>query len=163
VLGRALPRLAAGRSAFVLGNPDVPHSWTYVGDVGEVVVAAALTPAAHGRPWHVPTATVLTQRQLLSRAAQIAGYRPARLRAATRPLVGALGLVSGEMRAIGDVLYQFQAPFILDAGDAEQVLGVSATPTDVAIAMAVGLEPAAASAAGGAGDKRDSAGLSPVD
>lgn len=52
-----LPKVLAGQSALVPADLDVPHSWTYVGDVARTLVAAAADEQAWGRAWHVPTAS----------------------------------------------------------------------------------------------------------
>ena len=41
----------------VLGDPDVPHSRTYVPDVGRTLAVLGTDERAWGRPWHVPSAT----------------------------------------------------------------------------------------------------------
>jgi nucleoside-diphosphate-sugar epimerase len=40
----------------------------------------------------------------------------------------ALGLVSGPMKELGDTLYQFRYPYILDTSHSERVLGLEPTP-----------------------------------
>ena len=49
-------RLARGASARVVGDPDQPHSFTYVPDVARALVSVAEADDAMGQAWNVPNA-----------------------------------------------------------------------------------------------------------
>ena len=51
-----LPALDAGRAAYAPANVDLPHSFTYTGDMARTMIALAHDERAWGRAWHAPTA-----------------------------------------------------------------------------------------------------------
>jgi nucleoside-diphosphate-sugar epimerase len=65
---RSIPRLLAGRTVSVLGDPDAPHSWTYLPDIAAALVTLGADERACGRPWHVPTASPPSRRPRCGRS-----------------------------------------------------------------------------------------------
>lgn len=59
---RHLPTAKHGKSAWVIGNPDLPHSWTDVRDVGRTLVAVATQADTWGQVWHAPSNPARSQR-----------------------------------------------------------------------------------------------------
>ena len=51
---RVLPAALAGGTATVLGDPDQPHTYTYVPDIGEGLAVLGEHPDAPGQVWHLP-------------------------------------------------------------------------------------------------------------
>lgn len=129
---RAFGAAVRNRPAQVLGNPDVPHTYTYIVDFARALVTLGERDEALGRIWHVPSAETITTRQLLYLVYREAGAAP-RIRAASRPLVTVMALFSPMMRALKEQLYQFERPFVMDSGAFERAFGVQATPHDDAI------------------------------
>ena len=145
--GRNVARLLAGRKAYVLGDPDVPHAATYVPDVGRTLAVLATDERAWGRPWHVPTGPALTQRQLSTRFCEIAGAPPAKVGPIPRPVLSAVGLVSPQVRELRETRYQFDRPFLLDSSACTSTFGITPTPLDeslAAVAAHAGRAPAPA-------------------
>ncbi|SCL19126.1 Nucleoside-diphosphate-sugar epimerase [Micromonospora rhizosphaerae] len=137
-----LPRVLAGKRAFVPADLDAPHSWTYVGDVARTVVAAAGDERAHGRAWHVPTGPAVSPRAIAARAAELAGAptpKLSRMPAAALRLAGLFDPTAREMR---EMAYQFDRPFVLDSAAATDAFGIKPTPLDDALAETIaGLRP----------------------
>ena len=52
----SIGRIARGKSAQVVGDPDQPHSFTYVPDVARALVTVARADDAMGQAWNVPNA-----------------------------------------------------------------------------------------------------------
>lgn len=133
---RFLDPLLAGKVVRTIVAVDQPHSWTYLPDLARALVAAGRTPDAWGRAWHVPTAEPLTVRELGSR---FVGDGPApRIRPMAPVAVRALGLVSPLLREVASVSNHFSEPYVMDTTASAQMLGLVATPWDVAIAETVG-------------------------
>jgi len=132
--GRTVDRLLAGRKVRVLGDPDAPHSWTYVPDVGRTLAVLGTDERAWGRPWHVPTGPAVSQRELATRFCAVAGA-PA---PSVAPFpVGTLtvgGMVSSQVRELKETLYQFDRPFVLDSSACTAAFGIDPTPLDEALA-----------------------------
>ena len=49
-----IPPALANKSASVMGNPDMPHTYTFIPDIGENLVRLGERDAALGRVWHLP-------------------------------------------------------------------------------------------------------------
>jgi nucleoside-diphosphate-sugar epimerase len=128
---RVVPNVLAGKSVSVLGSLDVPHSSSFMPDVVRTLVAIGDDERAWGKPWQVPNASAVTQRQTIDALAHAAGTS---VKAKAVPLVAlrALGLVVPMMRELKETWYQFAEPFVTDSTLTEQTFGLSATPLDQA-------------------------------
>jgi len=65
--------LLAGRPVSWIGDPDAPHSATYVPDFAAALIRLADTPTAWGRAWHVPSPAPRTPRAFVAEAAAKSG------------------------------------------------------------------------------------------
>ena len=136
-LSRALPRLLAGRSVRVLGDPDQPHSWSYIPDVGATMCALGTTEAAWGSAWHVPTNPPATQRWMLERVSDLAGLGTPKVSQIPNWLTRTLSLAWPTLRELRAVSYQFDAPFVIDASATEAAFAIAPTPIDDALSATV--------------------------
>jgi nucleoside-diphosphate-sugar epimerase len=132
-LGRVIPRILAGKSVRVLGNPDVAHSWTYVPDVTRALVTLGTDARAWGRAWHVPTDAPQSQREMIESFAAIAGVRPPRVASFPQIALGAVALVSPTVRTLREIRYQVDAPFVVDSSSFSQTFDVAPTLTPDAL------------------------------
>jgi nucleoside-diphosphate-sugar epimerase len=146
---RSVPALLAGRPVNVLGNPDVPHSWTYMPDIAAALVTLGGDERAWGRAWHVPTGPPLTQREVFAAIARLGGAPAPRLRRVRGWQLRALGAVAPVLREFAEVGYQFDRPFVVDSSAFETTFGARPTPGEEALSATVGWwrEQAAADAA----------------
>jgi len=124
----ALPRVLAGKRAFVFGNPDQPHTFTYTLDAARTLVRAATDEHAWGRAWHTPSNPPATQRGILASLARRAGAPTPRLSRVPDWLISAGGVVVPIMGEIPEMLYQFNAPFVMDSNAAEKAFHMEPTP-----------------------------------
>lgn len=122
-----VPRLAAGKTAYVPAPVDVPHTWTAVADMARMLVTAAGDSRAWGRAWHVPSAEPATLRQLSGMAAHELGVEP-RLRELPYSALWAAGLVNPMARELRETRYQFARPFVMDSSAAQRIFGIGPTP-----------------------------------
>jgi nucleoside-diphosphate-sugar epimerase len=131
---RVFPAALAGKTATVLGDPDQPHTYTFVPDIGEGLAVLGEHPDAPGQVWHLPNdPDTRTTRQLVDIAYQHAGQPRGKLRRLPPVLLRALGLVNPTMRELVEMQYQFQEPFVVDSSKITNKLGVEATPVEVAL------------------------------
>ena len=71
---RVIPAALAGKTATVLGDPDQPHTYTYLPDIGEGLARLGEHPDAPGQVWHLPNdPDTRTTRQLVDTIYQLAG------------------------------------------------------------------------------------------
>lgn len=113
-LARNAPAVLAGRTAWVLGGADQPHTWTTTHDTARLLVELAADQSAHGRAWLVPSAPPRSQREALGDIAAAAGMPEPRVRVLGQRALAAAGLFSPMLRELAGTAYQFTAPFVLD-------------------------------------------------
>jgi nucleoside-diphosphate-sugar epimerase len=130
---QSIPRLLAGRPISVPGDPDVPHSWTYLPDIAAAPVTLGTDERAWGHPWHVPTSPPLSRREVYAALARLAGAPPPRLRPVRPWLIGAGGLLVPYLREFAEVAYQFTQPFVVDSAAYQSTFGAGPTPVDQAL------------------------------
>ncbi|WP_245665163.1 hypothetical protein [Actinoplanes subtropicus] len=126
-----LPAIAKGRTAYAPGNPDLPHSFTYTGDMARTMVTLAADDRAYGHAWHAPTPPAVTIRDLANRYTDLTGQPRLKLRALPRFAMRTAGLVVPMAREMAEMDYQFYAPFHLDSTQTEETFGLKPTDLDV--------------------------------
>jgi nucleoside-diphosphate-sugar epimerase len=133
---RVFARAIVGKPAQVLGDPDVPHTVTYIEDFARALVTLAEDDEALGEVWHVPDPPAVTMREFVRMAFESAGHPP-RLRAAPRWGIAIAALFDPTMRAVKEQLYQSERPWVVDASKFEHAFGQIATPLSDAIVETV--------------------------
>ncbi|MEI4270228.1 NAD-dependent epimerase/dehydratase family protein [Klenkia sp. LSe6-5] len=127
---RQLQTLRRGRRAWVVGDPDVAHSWAYLPDVGRVLAVLGTDPRAWGRPWVVPSTPPRSQRQVLTDVAAAMGARPARVSGLPWPLLRTLGVAVPQMRELVAIRHQWDAEFVVDGSGTTTTFGIEPTAWD---------------------------------
>lgn len=137
-------RIAAGKSAWLVGDPDVVHAFSYVPDV--VAGLAALGTAdrdVEGRVWHLPMLEV-TPRALVTAIAAAAGRTGVRVRALPGGAIRSLAFAVPLFRELRETLYQWERPFrASDARFRERFHGVGSDLELVARATVATVRPKA--------------------
>jgi nucleoside-diphosphate-sugar epimerase len=132
---RVFPAALAGKTATVLGDPDQPHTYTYIPDIGEGLAVLGEHPDAPGEVWHLPNDPhTQTTRQLVETIYQLAGQPKTKLRSTPALLLRALAVTNPTVRELLELQYEFQEPFIVDSTKIAAKLDVHATPLDQALA-----------------------------
>ncbi|MDR6508125.1 NAD-dependent epimerase/dehydratase family protein [Arthrobacter oryzae] len=132
---RAFPAALTGKTANVLGDPDQPHTYTYIPDIGEGLAVLGEHPDAPGEIWHLPNdPDTRTTRELVDVIYKLAGQPSARLRTLPPLLLRGLSLFNPTIRELLEMQYQFEEPFIVDSSKIADRLGLTATPIDEALA-----------------------------
>ncbi len=133
---RVVPKVIAGKKVSVLGSLDAPHSLSYMPDVARTLVTIAADERAWGKPWHVPNAPAVTQREAVALLAAAAGTT-VKVSAIPKLVLSALGVVVPIMREFKETWYQFDQPFVTDSTLTATTFELSATPLDEACAATV--------------------------
>lgn len=128
LLARYAEAVLAGRTVYAFGDPDAPHSFSYVPDVARTLAAVAADERAWGQAWHVPSPPAVSVRQALTDVAAAARVRAPRIRRVPRALLRPLYPFVPVLRELDEVLYQWERPFVIDAGATTAVFGLRATP-----------------------------------
>lgn len=133
---RVVPRVIAGRSVSLLGALDVPHVVSFMPDVVRTLVTIAEDDRAWGKPWHVPNAPALTQRETVGAFAAAAGTT-VKVKSVPKVALSALGVFVAPMRELKETWYQFAEPWTTDSSLTEQTFGLSATPVSEGAAATI--------------------------
>lgn len=134
---RVFPQALGGKRAQLMGNIDLPHSYSYIGDVARTLAALGQSEAAYGRAWHVPvTPAAMSQRAMVKVVEQAVG-REVRVLALPKLAIQTFGLFDPFMREFVEMFYQYQEPQIVDASAIERTFGVTATPVQDAVRSTV--------------------------
>lgn len=134
VVGSAVIRAALdGRASTVLGDADLPHTYTYSRDFALGLATLGERDEADGGVWHVPSAETVSTRDFLALLYEAAGNR-LKMRTLGPTSLRLLGLLSKQVRrARREKLYQFQSPFVSDHSKYERAFGAETTPHPQAI------------------------------
>lgn len=132
VIGAAL----TGKPARVIGDPDLPHSYTYTADAARTLAALGTRDDVLGEVFHVPNAPALTTRQVIDLIAEELGS-PIKVSVAPRFLLRVMGLFNKTLHEVDEMLYEFTQPFVVDGAKAQSRLGIAPTPMADAIATTV--------------------------
>ncbi len=130
---RAIVPLLQGKPASLIGNIDLPHTFTYIRDFARALVLLGERDEADGQAWHVPNDRPrVTQRQMVEILAEAAGVAP-KMSAMGKWMMALGGLFIPEAKESVEMMYEFEQPFIVDSSRFEQMFGMQATPLKDAI------------------------------
>ncbi|MBC9878109.1 NAD(P)H-binding protein [Bradyrhizobium sp. INPA01-394B] len=123
----ALPSLLKNEPVSFLGDPDAAHAWSFTKDTAKTLVAASRYTGEWGRAFHVPSQSASVRELVKGFAVALKIDNPKLLR-----------LTSADLEGIGfgeavEMSYLFEKPLLLDAGDTETLLGVTASSLDAMV------------------------------
>jgi len=128
-----LPAMAKGRAAWAPADVNLPHSFTYTGDMARTMVALAHDERAHGQAWHAPTPAAISIREMADRYADLTGQPHLTIHNLPRLTMRTAGLFVPMAREMAEMDYQFYRPFHLDSSLTEKTFGLTPTPLEVAL------------------------------
>jgi nucleoside-diphosphate-sugar epimerase len=130
---RFFQRIFAGKPGECMGDPDLPHSYTYVEDVARALMTLGERPEANGRVFHLPTSPAESTRALTQRLGRALGLH-ADVRRLNRLVLRAAGLFSPFMREVAEMTYQWEVQFVVDDRRFRETFGYGPTPIEQAVA-----------------------------
>jgi nucleoside-diphosphate-sugar epimerase len=122
----------AGRKANFIGNPNLPHTYSYVPDIATGLATLGTDDRAVGQVWHLPGPETTTTRAVIDLIASEVGH-PVGIRTIPRFALRPLGLVIPLLREVAEMSYEFEQPFILDTSKYESTFGTATTPLATAV------------------------------
>lgn len=125
--GYAIQPALKGKAVNLLGNPDLPHTFTYAPDFGRLIATLGVRPESLGQVWFTPSNPPVSQNQFADLLAE-ALSRPVKRMAAGKFMVGFLGLFIKEMKETVEMMYEWENPFIVDTSKAEKMFDLHPTP-----------------------------------
>ncbi len=117
----------AGKSAGAIGNLDLPHTYTYIGDFGRGLVTLGAHQEALGQTWHIPDPPTITTRQLLNIMFEELG-QPPKMSGMGKTMLRIAGLFIPGARETVELMYEFEKPFVVDHSKFERAFGANPTP-----------------------------------
>jgi nucleoside-diphosphate-sugar epimerase len=133
---RVFGNACAGKKADFIGDPDLPHTYSYVPDVAAGLATLGTDRRAVGQVWHLPGPQTVTTRTLVELIGAELGH-PVGIRTMPKLVLRAMSVVSPMMRAVAEMAYEFEQPFILDTTKFETTFGADGTPLAAAVAETV--------------------------
>jgi nucleoside-diphosphate-sugar epimerase len=133
---RVFAHALSGRRADFLGNPDLPHTYSYVPDIAAGLATLGTDERAVGNVWHLPGPETVTTRQVIELVAGEVGH-PVAVRSLPKLAVRAIGLFNPLMRELAEMAYEFDEPFVLDTTKYQSTFGAAGTPLSTAVATTV--------------------------
>jgi nucleoside-diphosphate-sugar epimerase len=125
-----------GKAAQFVGNLDMPHTYSYMPDIGKALVILGERDEALGQAWHIPSPQTVTTRQFFTMAYEAAGQTP-KFQVMPKLMVKGLSLFVPILRELDEMTYEFEEPFIMDHSRFERAFGMQATPLSEAIQTTV--------------------------
>ena len=126
----------AGKKAQVMGDPDQPHTFSYIPDIAAGLAKLGDDARADGKAWHLPNAPTITTRQFIEQVYAASGTE-AGVSALPPFMVSLIGLFNPNVREIKEVLFEFEEPFVVDSSAFESTFGQTATSLDESIPATV--------------------------
>jgi nucleoside-diphosphate-sugar epimerase len=108
------PNVLAGQEVVFPADLDVAHSWTYTGDVGRTLVAAARDDRSWGRAWHTPTVSDISIREITHRFAALTRSPEPRIRQMTPLELHEMVLADPIVAEVAEMQYLYLRPSTLD-------------------------------------------------
>jgi nucleoside-diphosphate-sugar epimerase len=133
---RVFGNAVAGKRADFIGNPDLPHTYSYIPDIAAALATLGTDERAVGGVWHLPGPETVTTREILELVAGDVGH-PVGVRSLPKLAVRALGLFNPTIRELVELSYEFDEPFVLDTTKYESTFGAAGTPLSTAISATV--------------------------
>jgi len=133
---RVFKNAIQGKAAQVIGNPDQPHDYTYIPDIGKALVILGEHDAALGQVWHIPNPPTMTTRAFIEKIYAALGSPP-QVSVAPKPLMRLLGVFNADLRELLEMYYEFEEPFVVDSSKFERAFGNIATPLEAALATTI--------------------------
>jgi nucleoside-diphosphate-sugar epimerase len=123
----------AGKTARVLIDPDAVHTYHFIPDVAAGLATLGLaTDDVTGYAWMLPCQPAGTLRELVRRFVVALGH-DFHVAGVPRILTKVIGIFDPLVREIGEMLYQWDEPFIVDDRRFRERFHAAPTPTDLAV------------------------------
>jgi nucleoside-diphosphate-sugar epimerase len=126
----------AGKQADLFGNPDLPHTYTYVPDFAQALISLSRSEEAYGRAWHVPNAQTISTRAMVHKFETALG-EPVKTRVVSPLMLTLVGLFVPIVREMKEMAYEFEEPYVVDDSLFRAAFDVQTTQLDEAVAATV--------------------------
>ena len=134
---RFWPQLLQGKTVQWFGNPDAPHSFTYVPDLARAMIRLGAEEAALGRAWHVPSLPAMSVRQVADQVARLTGQPAPKITVTPKMMMRLVGLFVPAAGELIEIAYQFNDRFEISSTDYDAAFGGKTTDLDAALSATI--------------------------
>jgi nucleoside-diphosphate-sugar epimerase len=125
--GQFFPQLIAGKTVQWFGNPDMPHTFTYVPDFGNALVELGVDGKGWGEAWHVPQCITCSGREAAEAVAKLVN-KPAKLTVMGTWMLHIIGIFIPQAKEMIEMLPHFETPYVVDDRKWRNRMHTKATP-----------------------------------
>lgn len=133
---RVFEPVLAGKTVYLLGDPDAPHTYAYIDDFARGLIVLGEHEEALGDAWYVPSGPTTTAREFVQMVGNAAGTDVS-VRRLPSWLFRIVSRFDATMAEVREMLYVFEEPFVLDHSKYEAAFGADPTPHEDAIEATV--------------------------
>lgn len=128
------PAALANQPILILGNIDLPHSYSYMPDIARGLAALGEYEEALGHDWLLPVAPAVSTREVSQLIEQVLGHPLSLFSVTSIDQARELGIFDETFASeYRELFYQYTEPHIVDARAIEHAFGLRATPLDEAL------------------------------
>lgn len=121
-----------GKTVNLLGNVDLPHTFSYIKDFARGLVTLGNNEAAFGEVWHTPTAPTISTREMV-KLIENSLDTTLKVRMAGKRMLSLMGLFNPLIKESQEMLYTWEEPYIVDHSKFEAAFGLEVTSHESAI------------------------------
>jgi len=129
---RFFERILAGKPGECIGDPEMPHSYTYAHDVARALLVMGEHDEAIGQIWHIPTNRAESSRVLTRRIGRALGLEVDMI-GMPKMALRAMGAWNPFVRELVEMTYQWEVPFEIDDSRFRSTFHFEPTPIDDAV------------------------------
>lgn len=122
----------SGKTVNLLGDIDLPHTFSYIKDFAEGLVTLGSNASAFGEVWHTPNAPTISTRDMVKLVEAELGTE-IKIRTAGKLMVSILGFFSPMIKETQEMLYTWDEPYLVDHTKFETAFGAKVTSHETAI------------------------------
>jgi len=122
----------AGKTVNMIGNLDLPHTYSYIKDYAAALIVLSENDSAFGRAWHIPNSETITTMEMVKLIEAELG-KPIKVRPTGKGMVSFLGLFIPMLREVKEMMYSFEEPYIVEHKQFSEHFNLKATPIKEAV------------------------------
>lgn len=122
----------AGKTVNMIGNIDLPHTFSYIKDYAAGLIHLSEHDSAFGRAWHLPNPETISTREMVQLIENELGS-PVKVRSNGKRMISFLGLFSPMIREVKEMMYSYEESYFVEHKQFSEHFDMKATPIEIAI------------------------------
>ena len=121
-----------GKAVNLLGDIDLHHTFSYIKDFAKALVTLGKNESAFGEAWHTPSAPTISTREIVTMI-ETKLDKKIKMRIAGQTMISILGWFNPMIKEVKEMMYTWEAPYVVDHSKFEKAFGASPTSHDQAL------------------------------